>query len=125
MFIVKFGDTNGRVFDNEFSQSNEDNKTINKQLLPLQQLTGSVYNIGSGVVLERGIVIFDRNSNQDTSAVPFDQIIDIIKNVYFDIAPGHPITCYLPKFSSNVYNESIKVQSRLIQEFKDINIVPV
>lgn len=84
-----------------------------------------VYNVGSGVVLDRGIVIFDRYPNQDTSSVPFDQILNMMKHVHSDIAPGEPIICYLPKFSNNVYNETIKIQNLLTRSFTDISIITV
>lgn len=122
---VKFGDTNGRVFSNDFSDAN-DNGIIDEALVSLSQQTSGVeYNVGSGLVLQRGLVIFDRYPSQDTSSVPFSQIINIIKNVHSDIAPNEPIVCYLPKFSSNVYNETLKIQNLLTREFSDISIIPV
>lgn len=119
---VKFGDTSGHVFSNDFSESS-DNGPADETLL-LQQ-TSAEYKIGSGVVLERGLIILDRYPNQDTSAVPFDHIVNLIKTVQSDVAPGEPIICYLPKFSSNVYNETMKVQNLLIRAFADISIIPV
>lgn len=121
---VKFGDTNGRVFSNDFAESN--NETPDETLLAfLQQTIDTEYKVGSGVVLKRGMVIFDRYPSQDTSSVPFDQIINIIKNVHADIAPGEPLICYLPKFSSNVYNETIKIHNLLTRALKNVTIIPV
>lgn len=121
---VKFGDTNGHVFSNAFAEA--DNDTSDKTLSSfLQRTIGSEYKVGTGVVLERGVVIFDRYPSQDTSSVPFDQIINLIKNVHSDIAPGEPVVCYLPKFSSNVYNETLKIHNPLTRAFKNISIIPV
>lgn len=119
---VKFGDTSGHVFSNDFSETN--NNGPSDETLLLQQARIE-YKVGSGVVLERGMIIFDRYPNQDTSAVPFDQIVNVIKNVHSDVAPGEPLICYLPKFSSNVYNETMEIQNLLMRAFIDISIIPV
>lgn len=122
---MKFGDTNGLVFSNDFAEA--DNDTPDKTLLSFleQRTIGREYKVGTGVVFERGVVIFDRYPSQDTSSVPFDQIINLIKNVHADIAPGEPLVCYLPKFSSNVYNETLKIHNQLTRAFNNISIIPV
>lgn len=121
---VKFGDTRGKVFSNNFAEL--DSEIPDETLLSFSQQTrGGEYKVGTGAVLERGLVIFDRYPDQDTSSVPFDQIINLIKNVHSDIAPGEPIICYLPKFSSNVYNETTKIHNPLIRALKNVSIIPV
>lgn len=107
---VKFGDTRGRLF----SDANDSSL----------KLAIGEYNMGSGVVTDQGIVIFDRGPNQDTSSVALDQIVELIKTVYLDLFNGELITCYIPKFSSNIYNESM-VQSEFLKAFDNITLIPV
>lgn len=128
--FVKFGDTRGNIFNALTDGTHHDDgfsvvdPTDDSSFL-LKQLNGAEYNVGSGVVTQQGIVIFDRYPNQDTSSVPFDQIIDIVKSIHTDLFAGEPIKFYIPKFSSNIYNETIKVQSRLLHEFDNAVLIPV
>lgn len=118
--FVKFGDTTGKIFNNVVSSHNDSDSFVDMTLS-----NGETYNLGSGFITDRGVVIFDRFPNQDTSSVPIDHIIEIINTIYIDLFNGESIQFYIPKFSSNIYNETNKIQLKLLRVFKNITLIPV